>query len=216
MAIEKKWPKIDPIAFIADGGSEGEVQIESTIGFKVKQIVIIKATGLPDLILEVKRVVSDTLMFVGKNGNICERADLSLYIMATNPMIRADEQIRPKISPEEYERASYEEEPTIAKRVIGVDRLGNPVDSGQIKAEVGDKSLNVSGDQCPGGGEVSLHVAVQNDAFTKQWDDLEVTIERSDGQPEEIISRKAGVDQQRAVITYNTAGDFKRIQVFDL
>lgn len=127
MAIEKKWPAIAPLAFTADGGQNGEVYLASTSKFKVKQVIIIKAEGLPDKILEVKRIVTDELMYVGPNGNIDLREDLSLYTTAIFSTIKAQEQNRPKISPEEYERAMYEEEPTVAKRSILVDTQGEKV-----------------------------------------------------------------------------------------
>ena len=123
MAIEKKWESIPVRLFVANGGTEGQVTLQSTIDFKVKQRVIIKGLSVPDLHLEVKRVVSETILWVGKPGDIDFRENLSSYLASTST-IEAHEQPRNAIPDKEYERAVYAEEPIVAKRNILVDRLG--------------------------------------------------------------------------------------------
>lgn len=124
MAIEKKWEAIPPRAFTADGGTEGQVSISSTIDFKVKQKVILKANSQSGTLLEVKRVVSETLMIVGLPGNINNKSDISTYTVADSATIESLEQDRVNIPYQEHENAVYAEEPIVAKRVIQVDRLG--------------------------------------------------------------------------------------------
>lgn len=124
MAVEKAWPAIPERSLTADGGQYGELQVSSTEGFKVKQIITIKSDTQQSQFLEVKRVVDENLMFVGPSGKITDRSNITTYTTADNARIYAKEQRRPKISPEEYERAVYEEEPTVAKRIIPVDQFG--------------------------------------------------------------------------------------------
>lgn len=127
MAIERFYNQIEPVLFTADGESNGVISVVDTAFFKVKMAVVLKADGLDDLRLEVKRVLSSTQMILGpENKPIHARTDLSSYVMSLNPKIEAPFQERPKIPPADYERASYEEEPTSAKRSFLVDRYGNP------------------------------------------------------------------------------------------
>ena len=192
MNTERKWAAIAPLAFTADGGECGQVTLASTVGFKVKQTVFIKGDPLPDLQLEVKAVQSDTVLEVGAKGNIQDRQDLTLYTTAANSTIEAPRQDRPSIPQKEYERAVYEEEPTMAKRVVPVDKQGNLIDECNPNP-----------------------VAVQNDAFTKPWNKLTVTQRRTDGQPSEIRSFKNGELQQIATILYFDDGEFQDIDVVD-
>jgi hypothetical protein len=51
---------------------------------------------------------------------------MTAFLATENASIRANCQDRPSIPPEDYERAVYEEEPTVAKRVFNVDKYGKP------------------------------------------------------------------------------------------
>jgi flagellin-like hook-associated protein FlgL len=128
MAVERKLTLVSPIAFTANGGSNGLVTVSSTYGFKVKAQVVISATGIPNQTFEIKRVLSKTQLLVGPGSNIKDRADLSAYVLGLNPTISQPEQDRPGIPFEQHARAVFEEEPTLANRTILVDRLGNPYD----------------------------------------------------------------------------------------
>lgn len=125
MAIEKRWEAIAPRLFTSNGGTEGQITLTSTIGFKVKQQVILKATSQSGALLEIKRVVSKTLLLVGKPGPINDRSDISTYLVADGASIESLEQPRPNIHIQEHENAVYAEEPIVAKRSILVDELGN-------------------------------------------------------------------------------------------
>lgn len=126
MAFEKSWAAIPATSFTSDGGSEGQVTLASTIGYSVKQEVIIKASTMPDLTgIEVKRVLSGTVLLVGPVGNINLRENLTGYTVALGATIEAPQQERPSIPEKEYKRAEFAEEPIVAKRVILVDELGN-------------------------------------------------------------------------------------------
>lgn len=127
MAIERKWEAIPPRSLAQDGTAEGIVELSDARGFKVKQTVILRATGEPNLTLEVKRFLSPTQFRVGPtNSSLFTCSDISAYTVAKNATIEAQEQSRPSIPDKEFERAVYEEEPTVAKRVLLVDDFGNP------------------------------------------------------------------------------------------
>lgn len=125
MAIERLLAKVSAVPFTSDGGVDGLISLPSTRGFKVKARVVLSANTLPNLDLEVKRVISSTQLRVGPKGDILARQDVSAYTTALNASIEQPEQNRPGIPTEQHERAVFEEEPTLAKRVIGVDEFGD-------------------------------------------------------------------------------------------
>jgi hypothetical protein len=122
MAIERKWTRVSPVSFISTGTSQGKATIVATSRFKVKMEVVLKHPTQPAVHLEVKRIESDNVLYLGKKGAIDDRVDLSLYDNLTT--IEALEQNRPSIPEGERDRATYEEEPTNAQRVVAVDRYG--------------------------------------------------------------------------------------------
>lgn len=127
--FEKRFAAVPAQVFTADGGANGSVSVPDTRLFKVKQQVIVSATGQPNLELEVKKVLSPTSMIIGPSaGNINAFTNLSAYTTAASAKIFANEQKRPTIGADDFERAVYEEEPTVAKRVILVDEFGNKYD----------------------------------------------------------------------------------------
>jgi hypothetical protein len=126
MAIERIWKQIDPVPFTVDGTEGGIVTVEDTACFKVKMAVVLKADGTEPKRYEVKRVLSKIQLVLGpERDSIQKRSDISAYTVALNSTIEAPEQERPKIPPADYERAVYEEEPTVAKRVVDVDKYGD-------------------------------------------------------------------------------------------
>lgn len=125
--FEKRWPVISPQAFTVDGTTSGIVTIAATTDcFKVKQKIRIKSTAEPTLNLQVNEVLSDTQIRVGPlNKSILCSEDISVYLVADSAIVEAPEQARVSIPATEHERAVYEEEPTVAKRTILVDKFGN-------------------------------------------------------------------------------------------
>lgn len=169
MAREKKWRAITPKSFTSDGTSNGSIQLASTRGFKVKQAVIVKSTTQLDLFLEVKDVLNQTTLIVGAKGsNMKDFADLSGYLVADSASIQAPEQTRPSIPEKEYERAVFEEEPTVAKRVIQVDEWGVPYSAQNplpinIDGDISIDNLNVELthlDNFPNPGDVADSVRI--------------------------------------------------------
>lgn len=127
MAIERSYPPVGPVAFTQNGGSDGIISVTDTSFFKVKMIVVVKATSLTDTRFEIKKVISSTEMVLGpENKPIHARSDMSAYTLGLTPTVEAFEQARPNIPPVDFERAVYEEEPVVAKRSYLVDKYGNP------------------------------------------------------------------------------------------
>jgi hypothetical protein len=137
MAIEKKWTAVPPQLFLFDGSSLGLIKISNTSGFKVKQKAVISATALPNLIVQIKRVVDQNTLWVGpvpdskdpKTLALTARADISIYTVAAGSFIFAEEQDKNDIKLDDIDKAVYEQEPTVAIRTLGVDKNGQPYDS---------------------------------------------------------------------------------------
>ena len=144
--LEKRWKAIPPQTFTSSGTALGQITVTDATLFRVKQQVVISANTIPSRDdLEVKRVLDYKTILLGpKTGNIDSRVDLSAYVSALNPVIYTNEQIRSKIPEQEVERLTYEEEPYVARRVIVIDKLGNPVNmaiNGAVPSEWDDCQL---------------------------------------------------------------------------
>lgn len=126
MSFEKRWASIAPRLFTADGTDAGKITLANTILFKVKQKVAIQASGEPNLELEVKAVLSNTVLIVGPvGGSLQTKTNISAYTTAKGSFIYAQEQTRSEIPEVEHFRATFEEEPTNARRSVLVDPYGN-------------------------------------------------------------------------------------------
>lgn len=190
MAIEKSWKAIPAQSFTANGGIEGQISIASTKGFKVKQVVFVQATGQTDLQLRVQRVISKTQLEVGPlSGNIKSRQDLTLYTTAASATIHAKEQPRPDIGEKEYNRAVYEEEPTVAKRVLPVDDLGEAF-----------------------GEDNPLPTVDTGDATQFAYDELDIELNAVED-ISKITYKKEGVDQFERVLTYDANANLTNLKI---
>lgn len=170
--LEKRFPVVLPQNFTANGSSNGVITVVDTRLFKVKQLVKISGTALPTLDkLEVKNILSFTQLIVGPaGGSIHTTVDVSAYTVALSSAIFYPEtQKRPTITADDFERAVYDEEPVVAKRVVLVDEMGNkynaknplPVnDAGETTREV----RITAADNDPTPGFVHSSVRVSNGA----------------------------------------------------
>lgn len=153
MAIEKYWERQGPILFTADGTVDGLVTVPSVNQLKVKQRVKISAVGELDLVLQVKRVVSPTKLYVGPivskgtRGNLKAREDISLYTVAKLASITAEEQNKIPIAEKDIIQGVYEWEPTVAIRTLGVDLWGRPWGSNNPLPISGSISIGSSNSQ---------------------------------------------------------------------
>jgi hypothetical protein len=123
---ERTWVAIGPTSVTADGQENGILTVEDTGGYKVKMKVTLQSDSFQQRRYEIKQILSRTEMRLGEVGtNHNSRADLTDWVLVDNPILKSPEQDRPNIPPADYERAVYEEEPIMAKRVVPVDRFGN-------------------------------------------------------------------------------------------
>jgi hypothetical protein len=146
MAIERKWPSMPPRLLTADGGTTGQVQLADTRGYKVKQRVVISAVALPNLPVEVKRVLSDTVLIVGAIGKpIHDRSvNLSAYTVAAGAFIYAEEQDKAALTLEDRLYATYDQEPTVAWRTVLVDQLGRYYETANpLPVRLSDGQINI-------------------------------------------------------------------------
>lgn len=125
--LEKRFNAVPPQPFTANGTANGVVTVADTRLFKVKQRVFLRSNTVPSTDgLEVKRIISQTQLVVGPEKQpIHVHSDVSNFLVADNAVIGSNEQVRPSIPVEEFSRAVYEEEPTVAVRTMLVDKQGN-------------------------------------------------------------------------------------------
>lgn len=150
MSIEKKWAAVAPKLFTVDGNVYGIVSVADTSGIKVKQRIVISASTLPNLQLQVKRVISNTQFIVGafptKVGEslLSVRADLSAYTIALGSYVYAEEQDKSNLKPDDIWQAVYEQEPAVAIRTLPVDEYGRSFGSANPMpvSVTGDVTLN--------------------------------------------------------------------------
>jgi hypothetical protein len=166
---EKRLPAVSIRAFTSDGGTLGRILTTQAQDFKVKQQVILNSNTAGQSRLEVKRVESATVLYVGPISTpITARSDISNYLVADSASIQADEQPRPTIPEQEIERLTYEEEPTVARRTVLVDALGNKYsDTNPLPVQVdgdinvGDINVRLSHlDNVPNPGDIADSVRV--------------------------------------------------------
>lgn len=148
--FEKRWAELPPQSLIADGTAGGQLQIADAFKLRVKQILFLKSsTQVNALKVQVKRVIAPTVFFVGRlDEDIDDRVDVSAFLVADGAFVfNVDpNQPRPKIGPEEWSRAVYEEEPVVALRTVMVDRGGRFIGStadAPFYVQLSDGSINI-------------------------------------------------------------------------
>lgn len=126
MSLERNLSAVAPVLLTANGTTEGVVQVTSTIGFFVKQQIVLQGPLLPPLNVEVKRVVSDTILWVGapNSPQMTHRVNVSAYTVAAGAFAFAVEQPKAKLDMESRLYASYIQEPINAWRTQPVDDTG--------------------------------------------------------------------------------------------
>lgn len=130
MGLERNLSAVAPTLLTADGGTEGQVQLASTLGLFVKQIAILQAPLLPPLNVEIKRVLSETNILVGPaSSNMSHRINVSLYTVVAGSFLFACDQPKAVLSMESRLYASYIQEPVNGWRIQPVDSFGNSFDS---------------------------------------------------------------------------------------
>ena len=119
-SFDRRWPTFlaNPIQV-----SNHIITVPDTQGLlHPKQLVYLNKTGLEQLELEIKRVISDTQIQVGPVGK--DMATFSNPTSYSGGTLTAWEQQRNPMGMEIFERASHAEDPINAKRSILVDKYG--------------------------------------------------------------------------------------------
>ena len=163
MAVEKSWLAVAPQLFTADGNTLGIVNIASTAGFKVKQVVVI-SQGTPSTLhtlAQVKRVVSSTQMIVGpipdslqppqkQQGSslLSKRLNISAYTVASGSYVYAEELPKVIVPMPDILQAVYRQEPGTTIGVEIDDQFGTPISA--------ENPLPVSFDGTIAIGDVSI------------------------------------------------------------
>jgi hypothetical protein len=169
-------------------------------------------------------------MIVGpKSGNINATTDVSSYTMALGANISANEQKRPTIGADDFERAVYEEEPTVAKRVVMVDKFGNKYDNTNPLPIAFDGTVNIGNvmitaqDNYPYQGDIHSSVRINdgtNDLKVNSDGSINVVVENSPDEPgltfkyNEVTSVASGVTTN--LISYTAPSGGSRISRIDV
>lgn len=153
--IQTKFAAVPAQPFTSDGDSEGNLTVADSTLFKVQQLILLKSDDQQPRELQIKRITGPNQIKVGKvKAPIHEGVDISDFLVADNATIQAKEQDRPAIPPDAFERAVYDEEPTVAIRTTAVDALGNKYSTkNPLPVRLSDGDVNI--------GTVNAEIEVQ-------------------------------------------------------
>lgn len=162
---ERRWDGIPESPLTANGQEDGIITVEDTAYYKAKMYVVLKSDTHQPVRYQIQRVLSRTQMIIGltpqefaerrkKQKNTLRIVDATRWLVSDNATIEAPEQERPNIPHEDYERAVYEEEPVMAKRIVPVNEYGqiNSPDN-PLYTQLSDGDINI--------GTVNAEVEVQ-------------------------------------------------------
>lgn len=144
MAFEKTLLAVPAQSLLQNGSQYGQVEVASTVGFKLKQKVKLK-TSVLSKDFEVKAVLNETQLLLGPvSASLTDFADLTQFTVAAGSILYADAQDRQAIPPDKFWRAVFEESPTVAIRTFAVDHLGRPFTaSNPVPVQLTDGSINI-------------------------------------------------------------------------
>lgn len=126
MATEPNFNAVPPVSLIADGTSEGIIQVVDTIGFYIKMQATLRNNQGASLTVYVKRVVDANTIWVGATkGNMLHDANCSSFTVITGATMEAAEQPKHPVSMEAQRLSTYENDPVDAWRTTSVDPYGD-------------------------------------------------------------------------------------------
>ncbi len=219
-AIEKSWPAVPPQLLTADGTSLGIVNVADSRGFKVKQQVVISATGQPDIIAKIMRFNSPTQFRVGpvspKAGQgLTGTVDLSLYTVAQGAFVYAQEQPKVTIKPEDIMQAIYRQEPGTTIGVELDDEWGNPYSKDNPLPVAFDGTITIgqvevvgsNGNTIEPNPDGSLNVNTKSvGLFTLPYDSIQTTYPSPTVENyQSYVGGLSGTPVQLVVVTYTDA-----------
>jgi hypothetical protein len=221
--IEQKWPAVPPTLFTSDGSPYGIISVVTAKGLKVKQEVAIVATGQPNITLRVVRVMSPTQIKVGAlnppQGQWFQGVDVSAYTVAAGAYLYAGEQTKNTIKTDDMDKATYDQEPTVAWRSVLVDQFGdyyetaNPLPvmfSGTITTTI-RRITDKSGDGTPDGLPDAIQIGDGTNRLKINPDGSITVVVEGSGSPQvvksfynEISAVASGVQTQ--IVSYTVPG----------
>ena len=128
--LEKSWPVVSQ-ALTVNGDVTGILTVASTSGFYSNQLVELKGTALTTLYLKVLEVLSATTLRVGAvTAGLTNAGGVSCaaFTTAATSTLYAPSQTKVLPGNDEIVSSTYEAQPTVAMRVLTVDRQGNYID----------------------------------------------------------------------------------------
>ena len=232
--LEKRLYAVPPQAFTANGDTAGigaiTIGVDACTLFKVKQQVLVAATGLPTLTLQIKEIDPNGTIWVGPFGaaarpagpnlpskppvseSLASRTSVAAYTTLLSANISADIQGRQKIDNAESTRAVYEEEPAVAIRSILVDDCGDKYNStnplpvaieGSIT--IGDVSIVEGGNTMTVNPDGSINVDISKTIglFTLPYDSILATYPSATVEDyQSYLGGLSGTPVQLVVVTY--------------
>lgn len=129
MAYEKTWASVSPQLFTADGDAYGNLRVANALGFYFGQNVILKASGVPDLLAQIKSIVPATGSILVGIQNSTQFLNIAAYTVALSATIQAPSQNVVTIPLTTIERTTFEEMPINARRMIPVTSDGQLITS---------------------------------------------------------------------------------------
>jgi hypothetical protein len=162
---------------LIDGSDKGVIKVATARGFKVKASVVVKSSTQQPVTLEIKSIPDSETIEVGPAGaSIDERSNLSSFLVADLASISQGRQKRPSIGPGEIDRATYEEEPAVARRSVLVDEFGNKFAADNpFPVQLSDGSINI------GTVNAELEVALSHKDDTPHQGDVADSVRIGDG-----------------------------------
>ena len=130
--FEKRFAAVTPQLLTSDGTNAGKITVLDASLYKVKQSISLQNTAGGARQYQVQRITDINTIYLGPLGSsdiVNERSDVSAYTTALGSFIFAVEQKRTSVPEQEIERLTYEEEPTVARRVVIVDKMGDKIDA---------------------------------------------------------------------------------------
>lgn len=196
MAIERKWEAVSQ-NFTGDGNQDGLIPVANASGFFAKQRAVLTSNTQQKLIIEVRRVTATTIQ-VGLPGSpFTTYTDVSAYTLADAANIRADEQDKPILKPDEIWQAIYQRDPAVALRELLVNKFGVPIDT----VVDGDGNTRLAVD-----ANITIdNITVDIDALTPpdQEDPDNILIAGSEDGTKEGMKHAVRVDEKGLLLTIN-------------
>lgn len=185
--LEKRLIAVPPQLLTTDGTANGKLTIVDSTLFKVKQVIFIRSNTLEPIELEIKRIEGAYTIYLGPlTQTIDKRSNLVIYTVASGAYIYSNEQKRPSIPQEEFNRAVYEEEPIVAQRTILVDQHGDHYKTNNpFPVKLSDGSINI------GTVNAQIEVALSHQDNVPTIGDIHDSVRIGDGINEATITKVA-------------------------